>query len=129
MGRKVRKTILLVEGDSDLAETLAEVLENAGFDVLRAATGREALDALVTRGSVSLILLDPRMPMLDRFDFRRRQASNPELACVPVVLLSGTSSEAMDGSPNFSHVLMKPFGQDALLELVTRYCGDPSGDP
>lgn len=121
----MRKTILVVEDDLDLRETMLQVLEGAGYDVVLAANGKEALDALLTRRKISLILLDLSMQEVDGLEFRRRQLANPNLSKVPLVLLSGSSEDQSDEEAlDFVGSLKKPFGEDDLLRLVSRYCGN-----
>src|SRR5712692_2054980 len=118
----MRNTILVVEDDTDLRETILDVLESAGFDVAIASNGQEALQALDSNRRTSLILLDLRMPVVDGFEFRRRQLQNPRLACVPVILLSGDSHGQHQAERlGFACSVKKPFGVSDLLTLVRRY--------
>ena len=120
----MRNAILVVEDDNDLRATLLEVLEGAGFDVIMAANGQEALRALASERTTSLILLDLKMPVMDGLEFRRRQLENPRLASVPVVLVSGDSrGQSEAGRLGFACSVKKPFGVTDLLATVRRYCG------
>ncbi len=117
--------ILVVEDDRDLRETIVDVLAGAGYEVSLAGNGEEALDALRTKRRTSLILLDLRMPVMDGFEFRRRQLANPGFASVPVVLLSSDSrGDRQADEFGFACSIKKPFGIRDLLALVRRYCGE-----
>ena len=64
------KTILIVEDESTLNEAYQVVLAKAGYDILSAFDGKEALD--ITAGNhIDLILLDLRMPVMDGIEFLR----------------------------------------------------------
>jgi CheY-like chemotaxis protein len=113
--------VLIVEDDADLREMMAELLQLEGYRTRSVANGREALDYLERTGRPDLILLDLMMPVMDGWEFRRRQMADPSLADVPVVVLS-----ALD--PARAHdlagalFLKKPLDFDRLLELVRRFC-------
>ena len=113
--------ILAVEDDADLRGTILEVLENAGFDVVMAANGQEALQALALDRRTSLILLGLKMPVMDGLEFRCRKLQNPLLASVPVALVSGDSrGQAEANRLGFAGSLKKPFGVPELLALARR---------
>ena len=113
--------VLLVEDDADLREMMAQLLSLEGFQTVSVSNGREALEYLQSGGSPDVILLDLMMPVMDGWEFRRQQRSDPELARVPVIVLS-----ALD-QPRVAEVepaafLKKPLDFDRLLELVRHYC-------
>jgi CheY-like chemotaxis protein len=116
--------ILIVEDDGDLREMMAQLLMLEGFRAETVANGREALDYLQKGDYPELILLDLMMPVMDGWEFRRRQRAHPEYALVPVVVLSALDqARAADlGGPAF---LKKPLDFDLLLDLVRRYCPEP----
>ncbi len=119
--------ILVVEGDLDLRETILDILEGAGFDVILAADGQEALDAVPARRRISLILLDPHLPSMDGLEFRRRQLQNPNLSGAPLVLLSSEPETRSEAETLGSVCALKePFKEEDLLRIAARYCGDHS---
>jgi two-component system response regulator RegX3 len=106
-------TLLVVEDDDSIAVPLVEGLEYAGFRVLRAATGREALAA----GPVDLVLLDLGLPDLDGGEVCRRLR---EMSSAPIIVVSARGDE-LDrvlllelGADDY---VVKPFG---FRELVAR---------
>ena len=113
--------VLIVEDDADLREMMAQLLALEGFHAEAVGNGRDALDYLEKGDCPDLILLDLMMPVMDGWEFRRRQRSNPRLASVPVVVLSALDQlrAAELGSTAF---LKKPLDFDRLLELVRQYC-------
>lgn len=116
--------ILIVEDDADLREMMAQLLTLEGYRAETAANGRDALDYLHQGDRPDLILLDLMMPIMDGWEFRRRQREDPALADVPVVVLSALDqTRAADlGGTAF---LKKPLDFDRLLELVRQHCRDP----
>ena len=117
--------VLIVEDDADLREMMAQLLSLEGFRAETAPNGRDALQYLERGGRPDVILLDLMMPVMDGWEFRRRQVEDPTIATVPVVVLSAVDpSRAGDlgGTP----FLKKPLDFDRLLELVRRFCA-PTG--
>lgn len=115
--------ILIVEDDADLREMMAQLLTLEGFRTEAVANGRDALDYLRKGDPPDLILLDLMMPVMDGWEFRRRQREDPALATVPVVVLSALDqTRAADlGGTAF---LKKPLDFDRLLDLVRQHCRD-----
>ncbi len=119
----MRKLILVVEDDPDLRETLLEVLEDEGFEVLMAADGGEALAALEERRGAALVVLDLGMLGMDGLEFLRRQLASPVLSSVPVVVLSGDSKgQNKARTMGFGQILAKPFREEDLLQVVSASC-------
>lgn len=116
--------ILIVEDDADLREMMAQLLTLEGYRAETVANGRDALDYLHRGDRPDLILLDLMMPIMDGWEFRRRQREDPALADVPVVVLSALDqTRAADlGGTAF---LKKPLDFDRLLDLVRQHCRDP----
>jgi CheY-like chemotaxis protein len=92
-----------------------------GFAAATVANGREALDYLHGTIKPHVILLDLMMPVMDGWEFRRRQQADPELAPVPVIVLSAL--DAVRAAPvDAAAFLKKPLDFDRLLELVRSHC-------
>ena len=121
MNEETMPTVLLVEDDVDVREAVADTLEEAGYHVIVARHGLEAL-GLLRAGSPRpcLILLDLMMPVMDGWQFRDEQRKHPELAQIPVVALSAHSGlRDLDAADH----LRKPIQLRMLIGVVERYCG------
>lgn len=93
---KSSKKILLVEDDAFLRNVCEVKLKKAGLDVVSVVDGKDALEELGKGEKVpDLVLLDLLLPTMDGFEVltRIRSDSRPEVAKVPVVILSNLSSE------------------------------------
>jgi CheY-like chemotaxis protein len=99
-----------VEDDFDVLNAIAAILEDAGYEVLRAANGFEALVQLGDRkGHCDLILLDLLMPVMNGWDFRHKQKQTPAFAGIPVVLMSaGAHLASVSGDLDADGYLTKP---------------------
>jgi CheY-like chemotaxis protein len=110
--------ILIVEDDRHELRALSEFLERKGYSVIEAQNGWEALDDLRNGAAVSLVLLDLSMPVMDGWEFLKRQNDDPAIADIPVVAL--TASPRVPDGPKI--ILRKPIRPDALVAVVNRYC-------
>lgn len=120
--RMARRHVLVVDDDRDIRETLQELLEQEGFEVETARNGVEAL-AHARREHPAVILLDLFMPTMDGLEFRRVQIQDPELARIPVVIVSAAPGmEDRITQLGVAGHLEKPLRIEQLLETVTRYC-------
>jgi CheY-like chemotaxis protein len=115
--------ILIVEDYREVRESLAELLELEGYRVAVAANGQEALDHLLGGQLPRLILLDLMMPVMNGWEFRRRQKRDPSLASVPVVAVTG-AVELAEPAVSIDAVgyLGKPVDVGMLLDLVKLHC-------
>jgi adenylate cyclase len=82
-----RDVILVVDDNEDNRDMLSRRLQRQGYEVLTAAGGRAALDALAT-ASVDLVLLDVMMPDLDGYAVLQRLKADPALRDIPVLMIS-----------------------------------------
>ena len=100
---------------------MAQMLTLEGFDAAAVANGREALEYLHSASPPNVILLDLMMPVMDGWEFRRRQQADPEIAPVPVIVLSALD-QARAATVDAAAFLKKPLDFDRLLELVRQHC-------
>ena len=113
--------VLIVEDDADLRDMMAQLLSLEGFNAATVANGREALEYLHDADRPDVILLDLMMPVMDGWEFRRRQQADPALARVPVIVLSALDPSRA-ASVDAAAFLKKPLDFDHLLALVRTYC-------
>jgi CheY-like chemotaxis protein len=114
-------TVLVVDDDSGLRGVLARALAEAGYRVLTAADGEEALALAGTLiGQLGLVVTDVRMPVMDGITLAGRLAHLPSPP--PVLFISGYA----DGHEIPGPYLTKPFGPAVLLEAVGQIVSTPS---
>ena len=116
--------ILVVEDDSDIRQVMLEALQSAGYLAEAVPGGAEAL-ARLRGGAVTpaLILLDNNMAGMNGVAFRQAQLADPELAGIPVLLLSGAAGLAEQAAEMNVQFLRKPFRLAELLAAVQQVCG------
>jgi CheY-like chemotaxis protein len=115
--------VLLIDDESDIRDSLSDVLTEEGYLVATACNGLEGLEKLKTDCTPSVILLDLMMPVMDGWQFRAKQLSEPELAQLPVIILSAVAEIRRHAAEmKAAGFLVKPFMLDRLLSAVQRYC-------
>jgi CheY-like chemotaxis protein len=119
-----KPVVLVVDDDPDALDAITAILEDAGYDALRAANGREALGQLGDHeGHCDLILLDLLMPVMNGWDFRRKQKATPAFADIPVLLMSaGAHMATVSGELNAAGYVTKPVDVSDLLAVVQQHC-------
>jgi CheY-like chemotaxis protein len=113
-----RFPVLVVDDDVDSRALLEMALSAAGYRVVVAANGAEALTA-ARRFRPAVILLDLMMPVMDGYAFRAAQLREVELAAIPVICVSGRHDAPLAARElRISHCVAKPFELDAIVERV-----------
>ncbi len=118
--------LVLVAEDEELIRILAnEILSEAGFGVLEAADGKEALGILEARPDVSMLFSDVDMPFLDGFSLARLVAVRwPHM---PVLITSGKTSPNFGDLPASARFLPKPYRSAILIgEINALLCDHQS---
>jgi CheY-like chemotaxis protein len=115
------RPILIVEDDDDSRAFMVTVLEIEGYRVVTAANGDEALTA-ARQEHPRLILLDLMMPRLDGFGFRAAQLRDPQLANIPVILVSALEDDGALARLGPIAEVPKPINVAKLLEQVALFC-------
>jgi two-component system cell cycle response regulator DivK len=117
------KRILMVEDQADNRRILRDMLGNAGYELIEAESGEEALMAVEAQRP-DLILMDIQLPVMDGYEATRPIKSNPTLKAVPIIAvtsyaLSGDEGKARAAGCNA--YVTKPFSPRALLAKVREF--------
>lgn len=87
-----QKKILIVEDEPDMRAILCGMVENAGYNVVKAEDGEKGLDMII-KEKPDLVLLDIIMPKLNGFEVLEKIQYNPQVQDIPVVILSNLGQE------------------------------------
>jgi DNA-binding response OmpR family regulator len=113
-------TLLVVDDDVLLRKTLINTLADAGYDVLQAGNGHQALSILATE-SVDLIIADVSMPGMNGYQLLAETRKEPHLVAIPFLFMS---ARTMDSDVRYAlelgadHYLRKPVNMEDLLAMV-----------
>jgi PAS domain S-box-containing protein len=120
--------VLVIDDDPGARELLARSLRGGGFSVRTAAGGEEGL-RLARDLRPSAITLDVLMPGMDGWAVLSALKSDPELADIPVVMLSIIDDQRMGVSLGASDFLTKPVDRDRLVHALHRHNRGPGSGP
>jgi CheY-like chemotaxis protein/signal transduction histidine kinase len=122
-----KRTVLVVDDDYDLRETMRDVLEEEGYVVQTASNGQDALDRLQEGEAPEVVLLDLMMPVMDGWHFLDEIARDRALADIPVVVMSASK----EGLRSFGDkvFLSKPLDYHNLIATVARSLEGRPGEP
>ena len=124
-------SILVVDDNTEAADSLAEVLQVYGHRVQVAYGGEEAME-LVQQGSIQVALVDIGMPTVDGFEVARRISNSPRGGDIMLIAVTGWGAQAdraRSKEAGFAYHLTKPIEYPALLTLLAtaaRNCERPS---
>lgn len=115
------RSILIVEDDQAIRESLQELLEGEGYSVDTAIHGQDALSKLKSAKELpGVILLDLMMPVMNGHEFIAEWQKAKPAANAPAVVVITAARD--DVPPSVDGILKKPIELDTLLEAVRRYC-------
>ena len=121
-----KKTILVVDDERDLVETIKIRLVAEGFQVIEAFDGFQGLEKVKAQNP-DLVLLDVMMPKLNGYQVCREIKKSDRLKNIPVIMLTSKTQESDKfwgvevGADDY---LAKPFEFDLLLQSIHRQLGD-----
>jgi two-component system, cell cycle response regulator DivK len=120
------KRILVVEDQADNRRILQDLLTTAGYEIILAENGQEALE-VVARERPNLILMDIQLPLLDGYEATRRIKADPVLRAIPIIVitsyaLSGDESKAK--AAGCDAYVAKPLVHELCLRKFVNICHD-----
>jgi CheY-like chemotaxis protein len=118
----VADIVLVVEDEAPARAGMEQLLRRAGYDAVGAANGQDALDLLRSGIRAKVILLDLMMPVMDGWAFRREQLRDPQLAHIPVIVLSALHHGWVEGIPP---TVPKPVDVQRLLDELQDVLSPP----
>lgn len=112
-------TVLVVDDDDDIRDTLREVLERRRYHVLLAHDGVDAL-ACLRCVQVDAIVLDLAMPTMDGWRFLDHRGHDPRLASIPVIVVTAHRAGEPDRDARIAEVVWKPFATSDFVAAIRR---------
>jgi two-component system response regulator CpxR len=112
-----RPTVLVVDDSAEARDLLRENLETAGYEVIVAHDGRDALARLVDHATPELLIIDVIMPVMGGLELIEVLRSYRRLATIPVLVISGADVPQEKRFDN-SRFLRKPIRRHELLDHV-----------
>ena len=117
-------TILTVDDSTSMRKVIVFTLKNAGYDVIEAVDGVDALDKIKT-AKVDFVLADVNMPKMDGISLTKALRALPDFKFTPIIILTTETGDmkAKGKDAGATGWIVKPFNPDQLLELVKKFLG------
>ncbi len=116
------KTIMIVDDSASLRQVVAIALKGAGYEVLEACDGKDAL-AKLSGQKINLIISDVNMPNMDGISFVKAAKQLPAYKFTPVIMLTTEAGNAMKAEGQAAGAkawITKPFNPPQLLDAVSK---------
>lgn len=116
------KTIMIVDDSISIRQVVGMTLKGAGYDVIEACDGKDALDKLDGR-KIHLVISDVNMPNLDGLGFVREMKTRPAYKFTPVIMLTTEAGEAKKAEGQAAGAkawVVKPFQPAQMLGAVAK---------
>ncbi len=114
------ETVLIVDDEKNYPPILSAILEEEGFETLTAASGRQALEIMVS-SDIDLVLTDMKMPQMDGIELLEKIKENdPD---IPVIMMTahGTVDKAVEAMQKGAYTyIMKPFDNEKMVIFVNK---------
>ena len=120
------KTILAVDDSASIRAMVSFTLRGAGYVVVEAVDGQDALDKAKSNSDVSLILTDLNMPRMDGLALIKSLRSLPRYRTAPILMLTTESSDVMKAQGRAAGAtgwMVKPFDPKRLLDVIKKVLG------
>jgi len=122
-GGTVSIKVMIIDDSNTIRRTAEALLKKAGYEVLTAADGFEAM-SLITDHRPDIIFVDIMMPRLDGYQTCLLIKNNKQFKHIPVIMLSskdGLFDRARGKIAGSQEHVNKPFTQEELIEVISKY--------
>lgn len=116
------KRVMVIDDSASLRQVVAIALNKAGYEVIEAEHGRDALGKL-DGNRVHLAICDVNMPVMDGITFVREARKRPETRFLPIIMLTTESRESRKQEGQMAGAkawVVKPFRPDQILNAVSK---------
>lgn len=122
---RVNRTIMAVDDSASMRQMLCLTIRGAGYDVVEAMDGADALRKLSCMG-ISMLIADVNMPNMEGIELVRRVRQDPAYRCIPIILLTteaGPEKRQEGRQAGATGWMVKPFRPEELLAVVRKVLG------
>ena len=116
------KVIMTADDSASMRQMISFTLKQAGYDVVEAIDGQDALNK-IGKSAVSMLITDLNMPRVDGIELIRQVRAMPEYKFIPIVMLTTESADEKKTAGKAAGAtgwIVKPFTQDQLLGVIKK---------
>jgi two-component system chemotaxis response regulator CheY len=117
------KTFLIVDDSASMRQLVAFTIKDAGYDVLLAENGKDALEKM-SRAKVDMVITDLNMPEMDGITLIRELRGKVDYKFIPIIMLTTESQDVnkQEGrAAGASGWIVKPFSPSQLMDVVKKF--------
>jgi len=121
----VKKKVMTVDDSRTMRDMVSFTLRGAGYDVVEAADGQQAMSAIAST-KVDLVITDLNMPVMDGLTLIRKLRAIPAHRTLPILMLTTEADESKKAEGRAAGAtgwIVKPFNPDKLVSVVQKVCG------
>jgi two-component system chemotaxis response regulator CheY len=118
------KTIMTADDSASMRQMISFTLRNAGFEVVEAVDGKEALSKLDGAPPVGMLITDLNMPEMDGIELIKRVRALPQYKYVPIIMLTTESQDdrkQAGKAAGASGWIVKPFRSEQLVAVAKKF--------
>ncbi len=115
--------IMTVDDSASIRQMVSFTLGSAGYQVIEAIDGKDALSKLGMTTTISMLITDLNMPNVDGIELIKNVRGQPRHKFIPILMLTTESQESkkqLGKSAGASGWIVKPFGGDQLIDVVRK---------
>lgn len=129
---KSDRSILIIEDNKEILDSLKLALEEEGFNIRTANNGKEGLEKLTIQPLPCAIMLDLMMPVMNGWEFLEEMKKDSSFLSIPIIILSalGDKSSSLKNALgdkslklNIQEYYQKPIDLNSLLSTIHKHCG------
>ena len=123
---KDRVRVLVADDEPRLRELVRDLLERDGYDVLEAADGEEAVNAVKNHPDIAVVILDVMMPKINGYKISRLLKFDNKYKNIPILMITARSQaedKLIGEETGADEYITKPFDLDNVLKTVEKYLG------
>ena len=120
-GKSIR--VLVVDDAKYIRELISLILRNEGYEVIKAANGKEALNKLNGK-NIDILITDLNMPEMNGIELAGRLRNMPDFKSIPVIMVTSENHESIRKKAKDAGVnewILKPFIPKQLVDAVKKY--------
>lgn len=116
------KVILIAEDDNINFLLFQKMMQNKGYEVIRAHDGQEAVDICINNSNIDLVLMDIKMPVMNGFEaIEQIRPIRPQLPIIAQTAYSSSEDKVKITKAGFDDYITKPLNRERLFELIDKY--------
>ncbi|MGG7036834.1 MAG: ATP-binding protein [Flavobacterium sp.] len=117
-----KHVVLIAEDDNINFLLFQKMMQNKNYEIIRAVTGEEAVEACLSNPNIEIVLMDIKMPIMDGYEaVAKIRPVKPELPIIAQTAYSTSEDKMRIAAAGFTDCIVKPLNREKLFELIAKY--------